>query len=42
MDQHLDDMASKTVSLMLATISGDEKSVQHVVVPVSLVYRATH
>ncbi len=41
-DQHLDDMASKTVSLMLATISGDEKSVQHVVVPVSLVYRATH
>jgi DNA-binding LacI/PurR family transcriptional regulator len=41
-DQHLDLMASKTVSLMLETIAGDTKNVEHVIVPVTLIPRATH
>lgn len=41
-DQHLEEMASKTVSLMLATLTGEAVGVQRIVVPVSLVPRATH
>lgn len=41
-DQHLEEMASRTVSLMLATLAGEAAGVQHIVVPVSLVRRATH
>lgn len=41
-DQHLDVMASNTVALMLGSISGTTNSIEHVVVPVSVVMRATH
>jgi DNA-binding LacI/PurR family transcriptional regulator len=41
-DQHLDIMASKTVALMLNAIAEGTRSIQHLIVPVSLVRRATH
>ena len=41
-DQHLEAMSRSAVDLMLSRLSGATTEVQHVVIPVALVERATH